>query len=176
MELTGKKIALLCEDFFDDQELIYPLHRMREAGAEVNIVAPQAGKFYKSKSNFEIKSDLAASGVSADDYDAVIIPGGYSPDRMRRDPAMVQFVRDIYGQGKVVAAVCHAGWMLVTADILRGKTVTGFHSIHVDMRNAGAEVVDREVVRDGNLITSRGPADLGAWSRTIIEALQEGKK
>jgi protease I len=174
MELEGKRIALLCEDFFDDQELIYPLHRMREAGAVVQIVAPVAGKGYKSKHGFEVTSELAASGISAGDYDAVIIPGGYSPDRMRRDPGMVQFVRDMNAQGKVVAAICHAGWMLVTADIVRGRTVTGFFSLFVDLRNAGAEVVDREVVRDGNLITSRGPDDLGAFCRTIIEAVRGG--
>jgi protease I len=173
MELTGKKIALLCEDFFDDQEFIYPLHRMREAGAHVDIIAPEAGKTYKSKSQFEAKSQLAASQISANDYDGVIIPGGYSPDRMRRDPAMVKFVRDMNAQGKLVAAVCHAGWLLVTADILKGRTVTGFFSIHVDLRNAGAEVVDREVVRDGNLVTSRGPDDLGAFCRTIIEVLSD---
>src|SRR5436305_42267 len=174
MELEGKRVALLCEDYFDDQELIYPLHRMREAGAVVEIVGPEAGKSYKSKHQFEVKSDLAASQVSAGDYDAVIVPGGYSPDRMRRDPAMVRFVREMDDQGKVVAAICHAGWLLVTADIVRGRTVTGFFSIHVDLRNAGAEVVDREVVRDGNLITSRSPADLGAFCRTIIQALGEG--
>src|SRR5438105_13521006 len=104
MELEGKRIALFCEDFFDDQELIYPLHRMREAGAVVRIVAPEAGKGYKSKHGFEVKSDLAASSISAGDYDAVIIPGGYSPDRMRRDPGMVQFVRDMNEPGKGVAA------------------------------------------------------------------------
>jgi len=174
LELTGKKIALLCEDYFDDQELIYPLHRMREAGAVVEIVGPEVGKAYKSKHQFEVKSDRAASQVSADGYDAVIIPGGYSPDRMRRDPAIVRFVRDMNAQGKVVAAICHAGWLLVTADILRGRTVTGFFSIHVDLRNAGADVVDREVVRDRNLITSRGPADLGPFCRTIIQAMSGG--
>src|SRR5438045_4170579 len=118
MELTGKKIALLCEDFFDDQEFIYPLHRMREAGAVVRVVGPEAGKAYKSKHQFEVTSDLAASGISTNDYDAVIVPGGYAPDRMRRDPDMVRFVRDMNEQGKVVAAICHAGWLLVTADIV----------------------------------------------------------
>jgi protease I len=176
MELAGKRIALLCEDLFDDEELIYPLHRMREAGAELNIVGPEAGKSYKSKHTFEVKSDLAAGEISANDYDAVIIPGGYSPDKMRRTPTMVDFVREMDRHGKVVAAICHAGWMLTSADIVRGRTVTGFFSIHVDLRNAGAEVVDREVVRDGNLITSRGPADLGAFCRTIIEALREGER
>jgi deglycase len=171
MELTGKKIALLCEDLFDDQELIYPLYRMREAGAEVHIVAPVAGKTYKSKVGLEVKSDKSSDDISPGEYDAVIIPGGYSPDKMRRHPSMVSFVRDMDREGKPVAAICHAGWLLVTADIVRGRTVTGFSSLHVDLRNAGAEVVDREVVRDGNLITSRGPADLPAFSRTIIAAL-----
>lgn len=171
MDLTGKTIALLCEDGFDDQEFIYPLHRMREEGAEVQVVAPEKGKTYKSKVGWEVKSDLAASEVSAEGYDAVIIPGGFSPDRMRRDPAMVEFVREMDRLGKPVAAICHAGWLLVTADIVRGRTVTGFSSIHVDLRNAGGEVVDRPVVRDGNLITSRTPADLGPFCRTIIETL-----
>ena len=173
MELRGKRIALLCEDLYDDQELIYCLHRMREAGAELHVVGPETGKAYKSKHGFEVKADFAAADVSVGDYDAVIVPGGYAPDKMRRTPAMVEFVREMDKAGKVVAAICHAGWLLVTADIVRGRTLTGFHSLHVDLRNAGAEVVDREVVRDRNLITSRGPADLGAFCRTIIEALSE---
>ncbi len=173
MELTGKRIALLCEDMFDDQEFIYPLHRFREAGAEVHVVAPEGGRIYKSKHGFEVTSDLGADEIRADRFDAVIIPGGYAPDRMRRHPALVNFVRDMNSAKKPVAAICHAGWMLVTADIVRGRTVTGFFSLGVDLHNAGAEFVDREVVRDGNLITSRGPADLGAFCRTIIQALQE---
>ncbi len=172
MELSGKRIALLCEDLFDDQEFIYPLHRMREEGAQVDVIAPEAGKTYKGKYGFEPKSDRAAKDVSADEYDAVIIPGGFSPDKMRRDPAMVEFVQEMDRQRKPVAAICHAGWLLVTADIVRGRTVTGFHSIHIDLRNAGGEVVDREVVRDGNLITSRGPDDLGAFCRMIIEKIR----
>src|ERR1044072_5777208 len=114
MELRGKRIALLCEDLFDDQELIYCLHRMREAGAELHVVGPEAGKAYKSKHGFEVKTDLAAADASADDYNAVIVPGGYAPDKMRRVPAMVDFVRVMDRQGKVVAAICHAGWLLVT--------------------------------------------------------------
>src|SRR3954463_382752 len=175
MELQGKRVALLCEDLFDDQEFIYPLHRMREAGAEVQVVAPETGRLYKGKYGFEVKADVAASSVSAGDYDAVIVPGGFAPDKMRRDPAMVRLVSDLNAQGKVVAAICHAGWMLVTADIVRGRTVTGFPSLHVDLRNAGGEVVDREVVRDRNLITSRTPADLGAFCRTIIQAVSGGE-
>src|ERR1044072_9298611 len=115
MELRGKRIALLCEDLFDDQELIYCLHRMREAGAELHVVGPEAGKAYKSKHGFEVKTDLAAAGVSADGYDAVIVPGCYAPDKMRRAPAMVELVREMDKRDKIVAAICHAGWLLVTA-------------------------------------------------------------
>ena len=174
MELTGKKIALLCEDLFDDQEFIYPLHRMREEGAEVVIVAPEGGKQYTGKYGFPVKSDKAASSVSASDFDAVIVPGGFAPDKMRRDPAMVSLVRETDAQGKVVAAICHAGWMLVTADIVRGRAVTGFSSLQVDLRNAGGEFVDREVVQDRNLITSRAPADLGPFCRAIIKTVAGG--
>ena len=171
MELSGKRIAILTEDYFDEQEFIYANLRLREAGAIVTIVAPKGGTEYHSKVGWTNKSDKAASDVQAADFDAVVIPGGYAPDRMRRDPAMVRLVRDAVADGKIVAAICHAGWILVTADVLRGRTVTGFFSLEPELRGAGAEYVDREVVRDGNLITSRTPADLGPFCRTIIAAL-----
>jgi protease I len=173
MELTGKRIAILTEDMFDDQEFIYCNLRMREAGATVTIVAPEAGKEYKSKHGFPNPADRAARDVRAADFDAVIIPGGYAPDRMRRDPALVQLVKDAVESNKVVASICHGGWVLVTAGVLRGRTVTSFFSLQPEITYAGAEYVDREVVRDGNLITSRTPADLGAFCRTIIAALRE---
>jgi protease I len=173
MELSGKRIAILTEDYFDEQEFIYANLRLREAGATVTIVAPKGGVEYHSKVGWPNKSDQAASDVRADDFDAVVIPGGYAPDRMRRDPAMVRLVREAVAGGKIVAAICHAGWILVTADVLRGRTVTGFFSLEPELRGAGAEYVDREVVRDGNLITSRTPADLGPFCRAIIAALTE---
>jgi protease I len=173
MELSGKRIAILTEDYFDEQEFIYANLRLREAGATVTIVAPKGDVEYHSKAGWPNKSDQAASDVRADDFDAVVIPGGYAPDRMRRDPAMVRLVREAVAGGKIVAAICHAGWILVTADVLRGRTVTGFFSLEPELRGAGAEYVDREVVRDGNLITSRTPADLGPFCRTIIAALTE---
>jgi protease I len=173
MELEGKRIAVLAEEYYDDQELLYCVLRMREAGATVTVVAPKGGQEYKSKHGFPVRSDKAASEVSASDFDGVIVPGGYAPDRMRRDPAMVRLVRETLEGGKVVAAVCHAPWILITAGVLKGRTVTGFFSLEPELRYAGAEFVDREVVRDGNLITSRGPADLGAFCRTIIAAMQE---
>jgi protease I len=173
MSLKGKRVAVLAENLYDDRELWYPLIRLREEEAEVRVVAPAQGATYKSKHGLEVVSDLAAAEADAATFDAVIIPGGYSPDLMRRTPAMVEFVKKANTQGKIVAAICHAGWMLVSAGALKGKTATSFSSIKDDVVAAGAEWVDREVVRDGNLITSRTPNDLPAFCRTIIAALGE---
>jgi protease I len=173
MELKGKRVAVLAEDMYQEMELWYPLLRLREAGAETFVVGSGSADTYKSKLGYPVNVDMVADQVSAADVDAVIIPGGYSPDMMRRYPAMIDLVRDTFAQGKVVAAICHAGWMLVSADVLRGKKATCFFAIKDDLVNAGAEYVDAEVVRDGNLITSRVPSDLPAFCRTIIEALGE---
>ncbi len=171
MELEGKRIAVLAENMYQEMELWYPVYRFREAGAQVTIVGPEAGKTYTSKTGYPVRSDAAARDVSAGDFDAVVVPGGYAPDYMRRSPEMVALVRDAYRGGKLVAAICHAGWMLCSADIVRGKRVTSYFSIRDDMLNAGAQWVDEEVVRDGNLITSRQPDDLPAFCRSIVEAL-----
>lgn len=170
MTLDGKSFAVLVENVYEDQELWYPVQRLREAGAEVTIVGPQAGETYESKHGYPAKSDKAAGEVSSADFDGVIIPGGYAPDRMRRHEAMVSFVRQASEAGKIVAAICHAGWMLCSAGVLQGKKATSFSAIKDDMVNAGADWVDREVVQDGNLITSRTPDDLPAFMRTIIAA------
>ena len=175
MTLAGKKVAVLAENQYDERELWYPNLRMREEGAQVVVVAPAKGATYTSKNGLPVQADAAAADVKAADFDAVIIPGGYSPDLMRRTPAMVKLVKDAYEQGKVVAAICHAGWMLVSAGVLKGKTVTSFFSIKDDVVAAGAEWVDRDVVRDGNLITSRNPGDLPAFCREIIAVLGERK-
>ena len=168
----GKRVAVLVADLYQELEFWYPYYRFKEAGAEVVAVGSEAGKVYKSKNGYPAKADRAASEVSADQFDAVVIPGGYAPDLMRRDEHMVRFVREMHERGKVVAAICHAGWMLVSAGILQGKRATSFFSIRDDMRNAGAEWVDEPVVRDGNLITSRVPDDLPAFCQAILEALQ----
>jgi protease I len=170
MKLKGRSIAVLIEDQYEDQELWYPVLRLKEEGARVTIIGPKAQN-YGSKHGYPAKADLAASEARVDDYDAVIIPGGYAPDRMRRDPAMVKLVADADKKKKVVAAICHAGWMLTSADIVRGRKVTGFFSIKDDLVHAGARFEDAEVVVDGNLVTSRTPADLPAFSRAIIAAL-----
>jgi len=170
MELDGTRVAILAEDLYEDLELLYPLYRLREAGAEVTLVGPEA-KTYTSKHGYPVQADRASADVDVSQFDAVIVPGGYAPDKMRRDSGLVGLVRDAVSDGKVVAAICHAGWMLVEADVCRGKTLTSVAAIKTDLINAGAQWVDREVVRDGHLITSRTPADLPAFCRTIIEAL-----
>ncbi len=173
MDLKGKRVAVLAENMYQELELWYPLLRLREAGAETFVVGSGSAQEYKSKLGYPVEVDVAADDVKAGDIDAVVIPGGYSPDLMRRYPAMVKLVREADEQGKVVAAICHAGWMLASADVLRGKKATSFFAIKDDLINAGADWVDAEVVRDGNLITSRMPSDLPAFCRTIIEALSE---
>ncbi|MBI5419756.1 MAG: type 1 glutamine amidotransferase [Deltaproteobacteria bacterium] len=174
MELKGKRVAVLVENLYEDLELWYPALRFREAGAEVAIVGAGA-HIYSSKHGYEVRADKSVDRVAAGDFDAVIIPGGYAPDRMRLHKAMVDLVREAYRQGKVVAAICHGGWMLASAGILRGKKVTGYIAIRDDLVNAGATYEDSEVVRDGNLVTSRKPDDLPAFCRTIFQALAEEK-
>ncbi len=172
MPLSEKKIAILVENLYQEVELWYPYYRFREAGADVTLVGPKAETTYTSKHGYPAKSARAASDVRADEFDAIVIPGGYAPDLMRRDKAMVGLVRDAYARGKVVAAICHAGWMLVSAGIAsRGVRLTGFHSIKDDLVAAGADYVDEPVVRDGTLITSRQPDDLPAFCREIIATL-----
>ncbi len=173
MELSGKRIALLTGDNYQVLELWYPLLRFREAGAQVTVIGEAAGRVHTSKHGYEVTADIAASEASPNDYDAIVIPGGYAPDLMRCNPAMLGLVKDAYHEGKVVAAICHAGWMLASADIIRGKRMTSFYSIKDDMVNAGANWVDEPVVRDGRLITSRVPKDLPFFCREIISALLE---
>lgn len=171
MKLQGKQIAMLVADLYQEIEFWYPYYRMIEEGAKVTVFGPEATR-YTSKHGVPVQADRPSVDLKPSDYQAVIIPGGYAPDFMRRDPAMVQFVKRMHDEGKTVAAICHAGWVLASAGILKGHTATSYHSIRDDVINAGAEWVDREVVRDRNLITSRSPADLPAFCRTIIEALQ----
>ncbi|HID88420.1 MAG TPA: type 1 glutamine amidotransferase [Anaerolineae bacterium] len=174
MRLRGKRIAVLAENNYQELELWYPLLRLREEGAEVKVVGTGSADTYTSKHGYPVRVDVSADEVSADDFDGVVVPGGYAPDLLRRYPAVLSLVRAMFEQGKVVAAICHAGWVLISAGILKGRRVTSFFAIKDDLVNAGAEWVDQEVVRDGNLITSRTPSDLPAFCRAIIEALEQG--
>ncbi|MCC7352459.1 MAG: type 1 glutamine amidotransferase [Anaerolineae bacterium] len=172
MKLTGKRVAVLVENLYQEMELWYPVYRLREEGATVRIVGPAAGTTYTSKHGYPATADADARAVSATDFDAIIIPGGYAPDHMRRSPAMVALVCNAYAQGKIVAAICHAPWMLISAGIVKGKRGTGFFSIKDDLVAAGMNYVDEEVVVDGNLITSRRPDDLPAFLRAIVAAIE----
>ena len=174
MRCAGKRVAILAENLYQEMELWVPYYRLREEGAEVRVVGAGGAKSYASKHGYPVSVDVQAEQASAVEFDAVVIPGGYAPDIMRRHPAMVKLVREAHQQGKVVAAICHAGWMLASADILRGKRATGFYSIKDDMVHAGATWVDAEVVVDGTLITSRKPDDLPAFCRELVNALVKG--
>lgn len=175
MKLNGKHIAIFVADLFEDLEFWYPKIRMQEEGAQVVAIGPQQTS-YTGKHGMPATADKGIDDVSPDAFDALIIPGGYSPDHMRRHDKMIEFVRTIHEQDKPVAAICHAGWMLASADILGGVRVTSFFSIKHDMQHAGATWVDEEVVVDQKIITSRNPGDLPVFCQTIIEtvASQEG--
>jgi protease I len=171
-ELQGRRVAVLVEKLYEDLELWYPVLRLREAGCVVTIVGPRAGERYASKHGYPAEADAAASEVRAADFDAVIIPGGYSPDHMRRTRAMIELVADAARRNKVVAAICHGPWMLCSARCIQGKKITGFFAIRDDVENAGGVWQDAACVRDGNIITSRTPDDLPAFLQGIIEAMK----
>ena len=171
MELQGKKIIILIEQMYNDLEFWYPYYRLKEAGVEVVVVGSGSSEEYTGKSGIPCKADASAEQVSAADFDGIVIPGGYAPDHMRRYPSMVKLVKDLFEAGKVVAAICHAGWMLASADIVKDRTLTSFFAIKDDLINAGANWIDQEVVVDGKLITSRKPDDLPAFMKAIIAAL-----
>jgi protease I len=172
MALRNKKIIILVEQIFNDQEFWYPYYRLKEAGAEVVVVGSGSALQYSGKSGTQTKVDANADEILSSQFDGIIIPGGYAPDHMRRYPAMVNLVKDLFEAGKVVAAICHAGWMLASADILEGRTVTSFFAIKDDLIHAGAHWVDQEVVVDGKLITSRKPDDLPAFMKAVIHHLR----
>jgi protease I len=168
------KVAFIVDEMFEDSEFRHPYDHLQQLGHDPVVVGLEGGKKLEGKKGTEtISTDISIDEVSAGEFDALVIPGGYSPDKIRINPAMVEFTRSIYNAGKPVAAICHAGWMLAEADILRGKTVTSFHSIKTDLVNAGANWVDQEVVEDGNLITSRNPGDLEAFTKTLLAQLEQ---
>lgn len=173
--LSGKRIAILVEEDFEDSELVEPLRSMKNAGARVVTVGSGSQETYQGKrGSATVRVDATADKVNAEDFDAIIVPGGYAPDKMRLHQSMVDLVRKAHDLGKVVAAICHGPQLLISAEIVKGRRVTSWPSVAVDLRNAGADWVDAPVVRDGNLITSRKPADLPRFNKAIIEALQDG--
>ncbi|HAH19666.1 MAG: protease [Omnitrophica WOR_2 bacterium GWF2_43_52] len=166
-----KKIAILVEDQYQVLEVWYPYFRLIEEGITAVFVGTGQKKEYKSKEGYPAPEELSIKDARAQNFDGVVIPGGYAPDILRRYKEVNNFVKDLYAQGKVVASICHGGWVLVSSGILKGKKATSFSAIKDDVVNAGAQFLDKEVVVDGNLITSRTPYDLPAFCREMIKQL-----
>lgn len=175
-QTPGRRVAMLVEDEFDERELFGTADRLREAGVTVVLVGPAEGARYRGKRGDIAAAEAAAGRARASEFDAVVIPGGHAPDRMRLRHAMVDLVRDAMAAGKPVAAICHGPQLLISADVLRGRTLTCWPSIAVDVTNAGGLYVDRPVVEDGNLITSRRPDDVPAFADAILRALGLGER
>ena len=171
--LSGKRIAILVEEGFEDSELVEPLRAMQNAGARVLLVGSGSHEtYYGKRGKAKIKADIIADKVNGQDFDAIIIPGGYAPDRMRLHQPMIDLVKKAFNSGKVVAAICHGPQLLISADIVKGRRITSWPSVAVDLKNAGANWVDEPVVQDGNLITARKPADIPRFNKVVIDALK----
>ena len=166
-----KRIAILVADLYEDVELLFPYYRLLEEGHDVDLVGCESGAEHRGKKGTSVTTTVAASAVDFSELDAVIVPGGYSPDHMRRCQAMIDLVRDAGQSGITVASICHGPWMLASAGLLSGRRVTSFPSIRDDLVNAGADWVDEETVTDANLITARNPGDLPSFMRTVVAAL-----
>ena len=170
--LTGTLVAMLIEEEFEDREVTEPLETLRAAGVTVVVVGPVAGTSYRGKRGEAVVSaDIAAGRAKIKDFDAVVIPGGFAPDRMRMRHAMVDLVRDAMEAGKPVAAICHGPQVLISANTVRGRTLTCWPSIAIDVKNAGGLYVDKPVAEDGNLITSRKIDDVPLFNEAILRAL-----
>ncbi len=168
-------MLIFLENGFEDSEFIYPYYRFQEEGYHMDIVAPKAGQTYTGEHGVTFKSDLSPNQVNLNSYDAIIIPGGKAPDKMRINDGLVNIVKEANNKGTIIAAICHGPQMLISADIVRGKTVTSWPSVRTDLQNAGANVVDQSSVTDGNIITSRKPADLPEFCAATIKLLKKLK-
>ena len=167
--LEGKRAAVAVGPLYEEIEALYPLYRLREAAAEVQVIGAEAGATLPGKRGDEIETEAAAGDLSADDLDLLVIAGGYGPDKMRLDEGILGLVREMDAQGKTIAFICHGGWVPISAGVVEGRRMTGNPSIADDVRNAGAEWEDTEVVVDGNFVSSRNPDDLPAFMRATIE-------
>lgn len=174
MRLPGKNICVLVEDGFEDLEFWVTVMRLREEGARVTIAGHRAGQTYRGKNGLTARSEAAAEALSADDFDGLVVPGGWAPDKLRRYPAVTGLVRAAYEQGKIVGLICHAGLVGISAGIVRGHRATGSLGIKDDLVNAGAAWVDEAALRDGNLVWGRVVEDIPAFCRELVRALEAG--
>lgn len=175
-QLAGKTILAFVEEQFEDLEMWYPVLRLREAGAEVHVAGPEAGRVYHGKYGVPITADKALQDVSANDYDGLIIPGGWAPDRLRRYKEVLELTRVIHEAGKPIGHICHAGWVLASAKIVNGYKMTSTPAIKDDLEHAGAIWVDEEAVVDRNIVSARRPADLPAYMEAYIQLLAGGTR
>ncbi|MGB9553153.1 MAG: type 1 glutamine amidotransferase domain-containing protein [bacterium] len=167
-----KKVGLLIADLFNEFEVIYPYYRLKEAGYEVLLIGPEARE-YHSKFGLPLQAEAKAAEVDPNELVGILVPGGFAPDFMRRDPLTIDLVRKVHESGKPVAAICHAGWVIISAGIVKGRKVTGFMAVRDDLINAGGKYLDEPVVVDGNLITSRKPEDLPLFMKEFLGKLEK---
>jgi protease I len=175
-QLEGQKVLIFVENLFEDLELLYPRYRLMEEGAKVVVAGPKAKETYKSKHEYPCQSDIAFQDVKEEEFDALIIPGGYAPDKMRRYTAALEIVRKFNQKGKPIAFICHAGWVPISAKILKGVKCTSYSSIKDDMINAGANWVDEPVVIDRHIISSRTPDDLPYFCPALIDMMLRARQ
>jgi protease I len=178
-QLTGKKVAILATDGFEQDELLSPLEALKDAGADAQVVSPSKESKIKGWKHTDwdkkVKVDLQLNEAKADEFDALVLPGGVmNPDQLRRDPQVLAFVKSFFIAGKPVGAICHGPWTLIDAGVVRGRKMTSYETIQTDLKNAGAQWVDQEVVVDNGLVTSRKPDDLPAFNAKLIEEIAEG--
>ncbi len=167
-----KQILALIDDLYEEMELLYPLFRLKEAGHQVTLAGPSGKTSYQGKHGYPYTSDITYKELKSSDYDAIIIPGGFAPDRFRRSAEIIKCVQEMHASEKPIAFICHGGWVPISAKILKGRKATGTVAIKDDLENAGAIWVDSAVVIDGNLISSRTPVDLPEFGRALVEALK----
>ena len=173
MALAERKVLLLAADDFEDMELLYPLYRLREEDVSVTVAGLDSHPVRGKKGHGPVTVDTTVGRVAAGDFDALVIPGGYAPDKLRRSAEVLDLVRSFEDAGKPIAFICHAGWVPISAKIVKGRRATSVAAIRDDMENAGVDWVDEATVVDGNLISARTPADLGPWMKALLAALDK---
>jgi protease I len=171
-----RKVLIMVDEGVEDVEFLYPFYRFQEEGYKVNVVSAKAGETYIGKRGVSFKSDRSPEETKVEEYDAIIIPGGRAPDKMRINKGLVKIVKEAYAKGKVIAAICHGPQMLIEAKIILGKKITCWKSVITDVKNAGATFIDTPVVVDGNLVTSRFPGDLPQFCRETLKLLKTGDR